>query len=132
MRTMKLTRKLVAFVGAFALALSLCAFSTQTVHAAAGGYADTGRSVTGQNTFYLTPTSYASTAQLTVEAKNSTTTEVYVAVTSVKTGRTIYADFLPSSLKATKWFNMVSGDTYKVYCVVTNGSAVVAASLWSN
>ncbi len=151
MQKTNLSRRLVAFVGAFALALSLCAFSTPTVFAAensvakesvastnqaraAGGYNSTGNAVSGQGNFTLRPTGYSSNAQLTVEAKNYTTTDIYVAVTSNSgSHRTIWAGFLnTSTMKNTHWFPMTNGETYNVYYNVINGSAVVAASLWSN
>ena len=154
MNTMKVTRRMLSLGVALVMALTLCVFSAPSAFAAentvaectenvgdsnkenptrgAGGYASTWNAVSGQGNFTLTPSSYASSAKLTLEATNYTTTDVYMAVTSNYNGRTIWAGFLNSStMQNTKWFSMVNGETYNVYYVVVNGSAVLAASLWS-
>ena len=119
MRTLKITRKITAVMAAVLVAFSICTFAPSNVHAAetldanvsaqpfkAGGYASTWNPVSGQGNFTLNPDGYSSNAKLTIEANNSTTSTVYVAVTSKKDGRTIWAGFLPTSMKQTKWFGM--------------------------
>lgn len=144
---MKSIRKKLTVLVALAAAFFAFAFVTPSVYAAevqdqpqavsvqpraAGGYASTWNPVSGQGNFTLTPSGYSGRGKLTLEATNSNTSTIYVAVTSNYNGRTIWAGFLPEgSLKYAGWFNMVNGETYNVYYSVVNGSAVVTASLWS-
>lgn len=103
----------------------------------AGGYAQrTYTAVAVNETFTLYPSGYDSRAQLTVEIKSidSGVTSVWMEVISNSTGSCIWSGFIDSvsGQKATRWFNMVDGDTYTVRVNVTgSGSVTVAASLWS-